>query len=259
MEEDEFKVEKEVATILGLIILLLLGNLYFILSQVSYICNEEKLINEEVVSGSVVRVNGDFFDDTNKTCGLVLFQTENKSLVSFFGLNNDLVETSELTHIITVPYIKPIFYVSIILIFLAISLTGIGIGYSVKTLQKSKEQIKKYYEYVEGEQKQEKYDELNEMIEGVLSDDKDKIKNSILQIDNYFETRLVKLGYENKNYGEVLKNIPSGFIINIQYLWDIHKIRNDVAHNNENFVVDRKQLNQLVEKIKEVKRELDSV
>ena len=259
MDDDELRVEKDVAMLLGFIILLLLGNLYFILSQVSYVCNGEKATDRDISSGSVVRLSGEFFDSTEKTCGLVLFQTEDKSLVSFFGLKNDLVETSELMHIITVPYIKQAFYVSIILIFLAISLTGIGIGYFVKTLQKSNEQIKKYYEEVEGEEKQDKYDELNEMIEGLLSDDKDKIKNSILQIDNYFETRLIKLGYQNKNYGEALKNIPSGFIRNIQYLWDIHKIRNDVAHNNENFVIDRKQLNQLVEKIKEVKRELDSV
>ena len=259
MEGQESSPEKQIAIILGLIILLELANLYYILSQVNYVCNGEKAVEGEVVSGSIVRLNTEFVRGNEKTCGLVLFQTENRSLVSFFGLRNDLVDTMDLNHIVTVPYIQTVFYISVILIFIGIAILGVGIGYSVKTLQKSKEQIKGYYKDVEGEEKEGEYDELSEIIENMLSEDEDKIKNSILQVDAYFEKRLIKLGYENKNYGEALKNIPTGFINNIQYLWDIHKMRNDVAHNNENFVVDRKQMNQLVEKIKEVKKELDSV
>lgn len=53
---------------------------------------------------------------------------------------------------------------------------------------------------------------------------------AIIEADSMLEDLIVQLGYPGDNLGERLKNIPDGDFPDLQAAWEVHLVRNKIAH-----------------------------
>jgi len=64
---------------------------------------------------------------------------------------------------------------------------------------------------------------------------------AIIEADSMLEELIVQLGYTGDNLGERLKNIPQGDFPLIQEAWDVHLVRNKIAHEGLDFDLTERQ------------------
>ena len=53
---------------------------------------------------------------------------------------------------------------------------------------------------------------------------------AIIEADGMLEDLIVRLGYSGENLGERLKNIQNGDFPDLQAAWEVHLVRNKIAH-----------------------------
>ncbi|MBU1177195.1 MAG: hypothetical protein V1901_01180, partial [Patescibacteria group bacterium] len=58
-------------------------------------------------------------------------------------------------------------------------------------------------------------------------------KMAIIEADNLFDDLLIRIGYQGEDMGERLKQITKAQLANIDELWQAHKIRNRIAHEQD--------------------------
>jgi len=58
-------------------------------------------------------------------------------------------------------------------------------------------------------------------------------KLALIEADNIFDDLLKKIGYEGNDMGERLKQITKAQLANIDELWQAHKVRNRIAHEQD--------------------------
>ncbi|MBI2023060.1 hypothetical protein HYT01_00660 [Candidatus Giovannonibacteria bacterium] len=63
-----------------------------------------------------------------------------------------------------------------------------------------------------------------------VSDDENERKFAIISADSLLDKIFKMAGYAGENLGERLKQIERGDIINLDGLWEAHKVRNLIAH-----------------------------
>ncbi len=68
-------------------------------------------------------------------------------------------------------------------------------------------------------------------------------KLAIIEADNLFDTTLKKMGYRGESLGERLKQLDENVLVNIEDVWEAHKIRNDIVHDpNYSFSIRKARL-----------------
>lgn len=97
---------------------------------------------------------------------------------------------------------------------------------------------------------------LNEKWEQVLklleSDSASDWKLAILEADIMLEEILDKMGYDGDTIGEKLKNVEQSDFETLDYAWEAHKIRNAVAHEGSDFLLNQREAKRTIALYKKV-------
>jgi len=97
------------------------------------------------------------------------------------------------------------------------------------------------------------------VLEFVKSEESANWRLAILEADNMLDDLLKSRKYEGENLGERLKNVnPDGFNT-LDYAWQAHKIRNQIAHEGTNFILTRHDANRTISLFERVFREFEYI
>lgn len=80
-------------------------------------------------------------------------------------------------------------------------------------------------------------------------------KLSVIEADKFVDEALKNAGFEGESMGERLMMIEPGQILSLQSLWDAHKLRNLLVHDN-NYQVSHRQAILVIEAFEGVLKEL---
>ncbi|MEX1063947.1 MAG: hypothetical protein WED06_01255 [Candidatus Paceibacterota bacterium] len=83
-------------------------------------------------------------------------------------------------------------------------------------------------------------------------------KLAVIEADKLVDDTLKTAGFQGETMGERLMLVKPGQILNLQYLWDAHKIRNLLVHD-VNYQISHKQAVWAVEAFESVMRELGAL
>lgn len=89
------------------------------------------------------------------------------------------------------------------------------------------------------------------------SDNASEWKIAIIEADNILYEVLRRAGYVGDTLGEMLTYANEESFRTIESAWRAHKVRNQIAHDNHQFDISRRQAKQVVELYKEVFREFE--
>ncbi len=84
-------------------------------------------------------------------------------------------------------------------------------------------------------------------------------KLAILECDIMLGEILEKMGYHQDSIGEKLKSVEPSDFINIESAWEAHKIRNAVAHEGSEFVINHREAKRVIGLYELVFREFDFI
>jgi len=68
------------------------------------------------------------------------------------------------------------------------------------------------------------------VLDKMTSGDEANLKLAIIEADKLFDSLLKKSGYQGEDMGERLKQITSDKLVNIDEVWQAHKMRNRLVH-----------------------------
>ena len=83
-------------------------------------------------------------------------------------------------------------------------------------------------------------------------------KLAVIEADKVFDNLLKNIGYQGEDMGERLKQITSAQLANINELWQAHKIRNQLVHE-ENFQLKEHEAKRVIEIYKKALDELEAI
>jgi hypothetical protein len=84
-------------------------------------------------------------------------------------------------------------------------------------------------------------------------------KLAILQCDIMLSDILEKMGYMQESIGEKLKSIEPSDFTNIENAWEAHKIRNQIAHEGSDFMMNEREAKRVVGLYETVFREFEYI
>lgn len=91
---------------------------------------------------------------------------------------------------------------------------------------------------------------LNEKWQNVLihinSNNPSDWKLAILECDIMLADLLEKMGYMQESIGEKLKSVEPSDFTNIESAWEAHKIRNAIAHDGSDFVINEREAKRVI-------------
>jgi len=88
--------------------------------------------------------------------------------------------------------------------------------------------------------------------------DEANYKLAIIEADKIFDNLLKRIGYQGDDMGERLKQIIPAQLVNIDELWQAHKIRNRLVHE-ENFELREHEAKRVIEIYKKALDELEAI
>jgi len=88
--------------------------------------------------------------------------------------------------------------------------------------------------------------------------DEANYKLAIIEADKIFDNLLKRIGYQGDDMGERLKQITSAQLANIDELWQAHKIRNRLVHE-ENFQLKEHEAKKVIEIYEKALDELEAI
>jgi hypothetical protein len=77
-------------------------------------------------------------------------------------------------------------------------------------------------------------------------------RQAILEADVMLDDILTDLGYQGAGVGEKLKRVNPGDMKSLDEAWEGHKIRNQIAHEGTEFVMDQHEANRVINLYKKV-------
>ena len=84
-------------------------------------------------------------------------------------------------------------------------------------------------------------------------------KLAILECDIMLGEILEKMGYMQESIGEKLKSIEPSDFTNIEAAWEAHKIRNQIAHDGSDFLINEREAKRVVGLYEAVFREFEYI
>lgn len=84
-------------------------------------------------------------------------------------------------------------------------------------------------------------------------------KLAILECDIMLSEILEKLGYMQESIGEKLKAVEASDMTNIESAWEAHKIRNTIAHEGSEFLINEREAKRVIGLYELVFREFDFI
>lgn len=80
-------------------------------------------------------------------------------------------------------------------------------------------------------------------------------RQAIIEADIMLDDLLSQLGYPGDTVGEKLKSVDPSRFQTLQYAWDAHKVRNEIAHSGSAFKLDEHQAHRTIAMFEVVMRE----
>lgn len=77
-------------------------------------------------------------------------------------------------------------------------------------------------------------------------------KLAILEADIMLEELLDKLGYHGETIGEKLKSVEKSDFTTLDLAWEAHKIRNSIAHEGTDFLLNQREAKRVIDLYREV-------
>lgn len=121
-------------------------------------------------------------------------------------------------------------------------------------LEEIEKREKIYREAFQGATGNSRLVDINEHIE---SDNPNDWKLAIIEADIILDEALKKLGYAGVSLGERLKSISSSQLDSLDDAWQAHRVRNQIAHGADDFVLTRRLAENTIKQYKRVFRELE--
>jgi hypothetical protein len=84
-------------------------------------------------------------------------------------------------------------------------------------------------------------------------------KLAILECDIMLSDILEKMGYMQESISEKLKSIETSDFTNIEYAWEAHKIRNQIAHEGSDFLINEREAKRVIGLYEAVFREFNYI
>jgi len=84
-------------------------------------------------------------------------------------------------------------------------------------------------------------------------------KLAILECDIMLSDILEKMGYMQESIGEKLKSIEPSDFTNIENAWEAHKIRNQIAHDGSDFLLNEREAKRVIGLYETVFREFEYI
>ena len=146
-----------------------------------------------------------------------------------------------MTHIMPVVLILGIFVVTISII---------GIIYNLREIKKIVEEEKVIYGAVSDSTATEEAYMANTKWEGVVkhinSASPSDWKLAIIEADIMLDDLLKASGYHGDSLGEMLKAVEKSDFLTIESAWEAHKVRNQIAHQGESFLINEREAKRVI-------------
>jgi hypothetical protein len=136
-------------------------------------------------------------------------------------------------------------------VFLSIALFILVVIYIIKE-QEIRNKIKSKVFPVKGEKKTSLKDVIlvnpkwKLVLEHIGSDDANKWKLAILEADIILSELLDSLHLAGEGVGEKLKNVETSDFDHIEEAWEVHKIRNAIAHQGSDFLLTQREAKRVI-------------
>ncbi len=147
-------------------------------------------------------------------------------------------------------FLKVIIPLGIIFLFIA------WIYYQIRIIELRRLQMDRTYERINQKQQEahssrtnERWEQVESLFDSVSPGD---WRLAIIEADSMLEDLIVKLGYSGENLGERLKNINNGDFPDLQSAWEVHLVRNKIAHEGLAYHLierDKRHIHNLYKKI----------
>ncbi|MFA5736942.1 MAG: hypothetical protein WCX70_02175 [Candidatus Paceibacterota bacterium] len=103
--------------------------------------------------------------------------------------------------------------------------------------------------------KNERWEKIKEKLD---SDNPSDWNLAIIEADKILDEMLMAMGYLGENLGERLKTVESSDFLTLNEAWEAHKIRNQIAHEND-FVLTQREAKAALAKFEQVFKEFDYI
>jgi len=151
-------------------------------------------------------------------------------------------------------FLKILFFIIILFLIFVIIYCTIGI---LKVREKEKEHIKHKIEEYARKQK-EKEEKLSNssnnsvnpkwqsVLNHVFSNNESEWKVAIIEADTMLEGLMDQLGFKGENLGEKLKSADQEKLKHLTSAWEVHTIRNKIAHEGSNFEISQREAKRVI-------------
>jgi hypothetical protein len=100
---------------------------------------------------------------------------------------------------------------------------------------------------------------LEKIMENVNSDNPNDWKLAIIEADIILDELLIKMGCVGDTLGDRLKQIARGDLNTLDFAWEAHKVRNQIAHEGGDFILTKREAKRVVDLYRAVFDELKYV
>ena len=97
---------------------------------------------------------------------------------------------------------------------------------------------------------------IEDIFNHIASDNPNDWKLAIIEADIILDEELKKAGYGGTSLGERLKSISPAQLSSLDFAWQAHKVRNQIAHAGADFVLTHKMAEETIKQYKIVFDEL---
>jgi hypothetical protein len=101
-----------------------------------------------------------------------------------------------------------------------------------------------------------KNDRLADVITHIATDNPNDWKLAIIEADIILDDSLKRAGYSGTSLGERLRSISPAQLATLDDAWQAHKVRNQVAHGGDDFVLTRRLAEDTIKQYRRVFEEL---
>lgn len=86
----------------------------------------------------------------------------------------------------------------------------------------------------------------------INSDDHSQWRLAVLEADIMLGDILEKMGYQGDSIGDKLKSVDKSDFLTLDYAWEAHKIRNQIAHEGSDFQLNEREAKRVIDLYKTV-------
>lgn len=147
-------------------------------------------------------------------------------------------------------------FVTLLSILVTLVLLGVFINATIRyhrTLHEQEEAVATIHaEHAEEHRDHNRWSHVRALIESPHESD---WRQAIIEADIMLDDLLSQLGYPGQSVGEKLKSVDPGRFQTLQYAWEAHKVRNEIAHAGSAYKLEEHSAHRTIAMYEAVMRE----